>query len=69
MNEKILQRTGLLVLATFGWTVASTLAASAAEPFVAPDCVRELDELEEAMATASSERKGITFLLMEPGST
>ncbi len=41
----------------------------AAEPFVAPDFVKELEDLPEVVERANVENKGITFLLMEPGST
>ena len=40
-----------------------------AEPFVAPSFVKELKDLEKVKADAAKENKGITFLLMEPGST
>ena len=40
-----------------------------AEPFVAPSFVEELKDLEKIKVEAAKENKGITFLLMEPGST
>ncbi|MDF1752536.1 MAG: hypothetical protein P1U89_07175 [Verrucomicrobiales bacterium] len=43
--------------------------AQAAEPFVAPDFVRELEDLDEVKKQAESGNKAVSFLLMEPGST
>ena len=40
-----------------------------AEPFVPPSFVKELKDLEKVKVDAAKENKGITFLLMEPGST
>ena len=48
------------------WAAASLQAA---EPFVAPSFVKELKDLEQAKKEAADSHKGITFLLMEPGST
>ena len=55
----------LLAACLFG---ASALL-HAAEPFVAPDFVKTFEEMEEAKEEAARDKKGITFLLMEPGST
>jgi len=49
--------------------VFACAALHAAEPFEAPSFVKELEDLDDVITTASSENKGITFLLMEPGST
>lgn len=53
---------GLALLA--GFTIAN-----ASEPFEAPSFVKELEDLDEVRADAASANKGVTFLLMEPGST
>ena len=44
-------------------------ALHAAEPLVMPDFVKDFEELEEAQKEAAEANKGITFLLMAPGST
>lgn len=46
---------------------AATLHA--ADPFVTPSFVKSFEELGDAREIAAKEKKGITFLLMEPGST
>ena len=43
--------------------------AKPSDPFVAPSFVKELTDLEEVIKTATEANKGVTFLLMEPGST
>ena len=40
-----------------------------AEPFVPPEFVKELKDLDAVMSDAEANNKGVTFLLMEPGST
>jgi hypothetical protein len=47
----------------------ATLSAQAAEAFKLPSHVKALEDLDKAIAKAEKEQKGITFLLMEPGST
>ena len=44
-------------------------ALQAAEPFVTPDFVKQLESLEAVKKEAADSNKGVTFLLMEPGST
>ena len=46
---------------------AATLQA--APPLVLPSFVKDFEELEEAKKEAAEANKGITFLLMAPGST
>ena len=48
---------------------AMSLQLQAAPPLVLPDYVKQFEELEEAKKLAAKENKGITFMLMEPGST
>lgn len=48
---------------------ASALTLSAAEPFKVPSFVKELKDLKQAQKEAADSNKGVTFLLMEPGST
>lgn len=55
----------LLVVLVF----ASALSLPAADAFKLPSHVKELEDLDKAIAKAEKEQKGITFLLMEPGST
>ncbi|MGY8639627.1 MAG: hypothetical protein ACKVJU_00885 [Verrucomicrobiales bacterium] len=57
-------KTRILVGCLFG--AASLFAA---EQFVAPSFVKELDQLEKIQKKAAKENKAVTFLLMEPGST
>ena len=47
----------------------AAISAHAAEAFKLPSHVKELEDLDKAIAKAEKEQKGITFLLMEPGST
>lgn len=49
--------------------IAAALPAFAAEPFKAPDFVKEFKDLKQAQKEAADSNKGVTFLLMEPGST
>lgn len=42
---------------------------SAAEAFKTPSFVKELEDLDKVIKKATEENKGVTFLLMEPGST
>ncbi|MDF1858993.1 MAG: hypothetical protein P1U87_02195 [Verrucomicrobiales bacterium] len=42
---------------------------SAAEAFKTPSFVKELEDLDKVIRKATEENKGVTFLLMEPGST
>tara|TARA_R110000850_G_scaffold60760_3_gene139220 strand:+ start:1077 stop:1253 length:177 start_codon:yes stop_codon:yes gene_type:complete len=41
----------------------------AADPFVVPSFLKELTELDEVMSEAAQANKGVTFMLMAPGST
>ena len=45
------------------------VALQAAPPLVFPSFVKNFEELEEAKKEAAKANKGITFLLMAPGST
>ncbi|MDB4662432.1 hypothetical protein OAE61_02235 [Verrucomicrobiales bacterium] len=54
----------LLVGCLFG-----AVSLFAADPFVAPSFVKELEDLEKVQKKAIKENKAVTFLLMEPGST
>ena len=45
------------------------LSVRAADPFVVPQFLKDLDQLQEAKKEAADLHKGISFLLMEPGST
>ena len=44
-------------------------ALQAGDPLVVPDFVKYFEELDEAKSLAAEKKKGLTFLLMEPGST
>ena len=55
----------LICLAAF----AAVLPSFGAEPFKAPDFVKEFKDLKQAQKEAADSNKGVTFLLMEPGST
>lgn len=61
------------VLGSFGsalWVFGALFShLHAADPFVAPDFVKELEDLPEVIEEANVKNKGVTFLLMEPGST
>ncbi len=50
-------------------SLIGAVSIQAADPFVAPDFVKELDALSEVKKKATKDNKGVTFLLMEPGST
>ncbi len=56
-------------LLSVGVVLLAALSAQAAEAFKLPSHVKELEDLDKAIAKAEKEQKGITFLLMEPGST
>ena len=62
--EALFMRIALLLVSLVG-----AAALHAAEPLIVPDFVKYFDELEEAQKEAVKANKGITFLLMEPGST
>jgi hypothetical protein len=62
--EALFMRIALLLVSLVG-----AAALQAAEPLIVPDFVKYFDELEEAQKEAVKANKGITFLLMEPGST
>lgn len=47
----------------------ATISAYAADPFEIPSFVKELDQLDKVMSDAAKENKGVTFLLMQSGST
>ena len=64
-----IMKTATLLVGLLGATLLGTSALHAADPFVVPSFVKELEDLDEVMSDAARERKGITFLLMEPGST
>ena len=49
--------------------IAAAFPSFAAEPFKAPDFVKEFKDLKQAQKEAADSNKGVTFLLMEPGST
>ena len=49
--------------------LGTALSLQAAPPFVTPSYVKELEDLEKVKKTAAENNKGITFFLMEPGST
>lgn len=51
--------------------VTAMLAAAsfAAPPLELPSLVKPLKKLESSMGEAAKQKKGVTFLLMEPGST
>lgn len=59
----------MLLFGLLGAIVLGAGPLQSGEPFVTPSFLKQLEELEEAMSAAESARKGITFLLMEPGST
>ena len=44
-------------------------ALHAAEPFVTPSFVKELEEIDSVKEDATEKNKAVAFLLMEPGST
>jgi hypothetical protein len=48
---------------------ALTAALSAGEPIKLPSSVRLLKDLEKVKEEAKKENKGISFMLMDPGST
>lgn len=54
-----------LFLASF----AGVVALQASEPLVVPSFVKTFKELDQAKKEAAETNKGLTFLLMEPGST
>ena len=56
-------------IALFLAPLLCAVALQAAEPLVMPDFVKTFEELEEAQEEAAEAKKGITFLLMAPGST
>ena len=58
-----------LSLLLVAFVFATVLSLPAADAFKLPSHVKELEDLDKAIAKAEKERKGITFLLMEPGST
>ena len=62
--EALFMRIALLLV-----TLVGAAALHAAEPLIVPDFVKYFEELEEAQKEAVKANKGITFLLMEPGST
>lgn len=65
-DDPIFMKARLLFVAV---VLLATLSAQAAEAFKLPSHVKELEDLDKAIAKAEKEQKGITFLLMEPGST
>jgi hypothetical protein len=58
-------KTALLLVLLACW--GSTL--SAGEPLKLPSSVKLLKDLEKVKAEAKSQNKGISFMLMDPGST
>ncbi|MDF1816502.1 MAG: hypothetical protein P1V20_30150 [Verrucomicrobiales bacterium] len=46
-----------------------SLLLHAAEPFVPPQFVKELKDLQSVKSLAARDNKAVSFLLMEPGST
>ncbi len=65
-SESIGMKLRLLSVAV---VLIAAISARAADPFVLPSHVKELEDLDKAISKAEKEQKGITFLLMEPGST
>ena len=64
-----LRKLFLMRITLFLATLMGAVALQAAEPLVMPDFVKNFEELEEAQKEAAEAKKGITFLLMAPGST
>ena len=56
------------IAAALAFLIAAT-TLHAAPPLVLPSFVKDFEELEEAKKEAAEANKGITFLLMAPGST
>jgi hypothetical protein len=50
-------------------SLAGVVALQASEPLVVPSFVKYFKDLDEAKKEAAASNKGLTFLLMEPGST
>ena len=60
-------KTKLCLACLLSFAAAAPLPA--AEPFQTPDFVKEFKDLKQAQQEAADSNKGVTFLLMEPGST
>tara|TARA_R110002096_G_scaffold27577_1_gene84182 strand:- start:1316 stop:1516 length:201 start_codon:yes stop_codon:yes gene_type:complete len=65
-------KTGFIVArltASLAACLIGSASLHAAEAYKVPSFLKELDDLDEVMSEAAQTNKGVTFLLMSPGST
>ena len=68
MHRKSAETGFMRIAVSLAFLIGAT-TLQAAKPLVLPSFVKDFEQLEEAKKEAAEANKGITFLLMAPGST